>query len=132
MPSGKQLAARVLAVAADDSNTAEGRRPVSGYNAISERSRVNPSRYASRAVDSSAAPFTRSMNSVTSWSSPREGLIAMRQLLSAACQRHSERGHLLAVPNKQDVVHEHGMVPRLAFDGFETRDLGELIGNRLD
>src|ERR1051326_7864414 len=41
-----------------------------------------------------------------------------------------ERGHLFAVAHEQRVADEHRMVPGLAFNCRQLRDLGELIRRR--
>src|SRR5436190_344152 len=40
--------------------------------------------------------------------------------------------HFLAVANQQHIADQYRMVPRLAVEHRESRDLGELIGRRLD
>src|SRR2546421_7044988 len=55
-----------------------------------------------------------------------------RQHPSAAGEGQSECGHFLAVANQQDVTGQHRVVPGLALDRREPRELGELIGGRLD
>src|SRR5258708_907005 len=49
-----------------------------------------------------------------------------------ACQRQPERNHLLAVANQQDVACQRRVVPGLAFDRLEPRELGEPVGCRPD
>jgi len=51
---------------------------------------------------------------------------------SAAGERQAHRGHLLAIADQNDVADEGGMIPRLAFDRFESRELLELIRRRAD
>ena len=50
--------------------------------------------------------------------------------LSLARRGQPERGHLLAVANQQDVSDQHRVVPGLALDRRETRELGEPLGSR--
>src|SRR5688572_26239316 len=54
--------------------------------------------------------------------------------LRARCGRapQPERGHLLAVADEEHVAHDHRVVPGLAVDGFESRNLGELVGRGVD
>ena len=47
-------------------------------------------------------------------------------------QGQPERGHLLAVANQQDVADQHRVVPGLALDRREPRELRELVGGRRD
>ena len=51
---------------------------------------------------------------------------------SAAREGQPERDHLLAVANQQDVAGQHRVVPGLALDRREPRDLRELVGGRPD
>src|SRR5712692_10187875 len=51
---------------------------------------------------------------------------------SAAGEGQPECGHFLAVAYQQDVAGQHRVVPGLALDRREPRELGELIGGRLD
>src|SRR5688500_8066640 len=53
-------------------------------------------------------------------------------LIRAAREGQPERGHLLAVANQQDVADQHRVVPGLALDRRELRELRELVGGRLD
>src|SRR6266404_1966015 len=55
-----------------------------------------------------------------------------RQRRSAAREGQPERGHLLAVANQQDVAGQHRVVPGLALDRRELRELRELVGSRRD
>src|SRR5450432_1541480 len=55
-----------------------------------------------------------------------------RPALSAARQGQPERGHLLAVANQQYIAGQHRVVPGLALDRREPRELRELIGGRPD
>src|SRR6266849_3065010 len=55
-----------------------------------------------------------------------------RQHPSATGEGQPECGHFLAVANQQDVTGQHRVVPGLALDRREPRELGELIGGRLD
>ena len=56
-------------------------------------------------------------------------IVITTQPPSADRERQAERGHLLVVANQQDVADQNRVVPGLAFDGREPRDLGELVGN---
>src|SRR5207248_11305393 len=58
--------------------------------------------------------------------------VLRRQPPSAAREGQPERGHLLAVANQQDVASEHRVVPGLAFDRRESRELPELVWGRPD
>jgi hypothetical protein len=49
---------------------------------------------------------------------------------STARQGQPERDHLLAVANQQDVADQRRMVPGLALDCLEPRELLELVGSR--
>src|SRR5260370_12764145 len=51
---------------------------------------------------------------------------------SAALRSQPERGHLLVVAYQQCVPDQHRMVPGLALDRRESRDLLELVGGRPD
>src|ERR1017187_3814906 len=51
---------------------------------------------------------------------------------SAAREGQPERGHLLAVANQQDVTGQNRVVPGLALERREPRELRELIGDRPD
>src|SRR5689334_16722773 len=50
---------------------------------------------------------------------------------SARFEGEPECRHFLAVPDEERVANQHWMIPRLAVDRFEARDLGKLIGNSL-
>src|SRR5215213_4887533 len=54
------------------------------------------------------------------------------QAASAAREGKTERDHLFAVANQQDVAGQHRVVPGLALDRREPRELRELVGGRLD
>src|SRR5262249_4781960 len=72
-------------------------------------------------------------STTTACASSDRGEPRRRGRLSAAARTgETKRGHLLAVPDEQDVPDEHGMVPRLAVDRGEARDLGEAVGLRRD
>src|SRR5262245_47295425 len=43
-----------------------------------------------------------------------------------------KRSHLLAVANQQDVAYQRRVVPGLALDRRESRELRELVGGRPD
>ena len=43
-----------------------------------------------------------------------------------------ERSHFFAIANQQDIACKHWMVPRLAFDRREPRELPELVEGRAD
>ena len=45
--------------------------------------------------------------------------------------RQAEGGHLVIIADQRDVADKHRMVPRLALEHLETRELGELIRRRL-
>src|SRR5947209_600523 len=62
------------------------------------------------------------------WAEPETGHEG--KLPSAARERQPERGHLLAVTNQQHVADQHRVVPGLALDRREPRELRELIGCR--
>src|SRR5436853_567800 len=51
---------------------------------------------------------------------------------SAACEGQPECGHLFAVANEQNVANQDRVVPRLALDRRESRELSELIRSRPD
>ena len=53
--------------------------------------------------------------------------MATKTTPSAEREGQPERGHLLAVANQQDVADQHRMVPRLALDRREPRELPELV-----
>src|SRR5713226_6073850 len=55
-----------------------------------------------------------------------------RQPPSVAREGQPERGHLLAVANQQDIADQRGVVPGLAVERREPRDLRELVGGRPD
>ena len=55
-----------------------------------------------------------------------------RQLPSVARDGQPECGHLLGVANQQDVADQHRVVPGLALDRREPRELYELVGGRID
>src|SRR3990172_4745580 len=50
----------------------------------------------------------------------------------AGWQGQPERSHFLAVPNQQEVADQHRVVPGLALDRREPRELPELVGGRID
>src|SRR5262245_55271178 len=58
--------------------------------------------------------------------------MAAKALPSLVRKGQPERGHLLGVANQEDVADQRWMVPGLALDRLEARELGELIGRRLD
>src|SRR5262245_47364064 len=51
---------------------------------------------------------------------------------SAACEGQPERGHLLAVAGQQDVADQYRVVPGLALERPEPRELRELVRGRPD
>src|SRR3990172_12634598 len=51
---------------------------------------------------------------------------------SRAREGQPERGHFLAVPNEQEVANQYRVVPGLALDRREPRELPELVGGRID
>ena len=55
-----------------------------------------------------------------------------RPPLLPTCERQPERSHLRAVANQQDIADEHRVIPGLALDCRETRELLVLVGGRPD
>src|SRR5262249_33884778 len=58
--------------------------------------------------------------------------MAAKPAPSAAHDGQPERGHLLAVANQQDVANQYRVVPGLALDRWESRELRELVRGRPD
>jgi hypothetical protein len=46
-------------------------------------------------------------------------------------RRQTECGHLVIIANQHDVADQHWMIPSLALEHPEPRELSELVGRRL-
>jgi hypothetical protein len=97
--------------------------------------RCEPERSASRAI---VATNPRSLDvSVHVGSSGDRTAAPVRSVVNrarrlAAGASQPERRHLLAVAHEKHVADERGVIPGLALDRLEPRELGELIGGCLD
>src|ERR1700676_1169801 len=81
---------------------------------------------------SGASPPKRGRKDRPSQADPPRAATPRTPRPSAAFRRQPERGHLLAVAYQQCVPDQHRMVPGLALDGRESRNLRELVGGRPD
>src|SRR5438034_1256946 len=59
-------------------------------------------------------------------------ICSARSLRVVTREGQPERGHLLAVANQQEVADDHRVVPGLAVERWNPRELRELVGGRRD